>query len=119
MTANAGLVRALAVTRVRPCRLTEWPCSVSQMSWFAISITYIQFCRGMDAQGFPRETLPYRNRLSKVGVRVAPCNFSAGQTADGTSVRLFYKAYYACVRRPLGTAFSLRLSKVLTFFHRP
>ena len=33
------------------------------MSWFGISVTYIQFHKGMKAQGFDRRTLPYRGRL--------------------------------------------------------
>ncbi|KAI0784619.1 amino acid permease [Abortiporus biennis] len=33
------------------------------MSWFGISIIYIQFYKGLKAQGFDRKTLPYRSPL--------------------------------------------------------
>lgn len=41
------------------------------MSWLAISVTYIRFRAGMDAQGIDRSTLPYTNCLSKVGAYYA------------------------------------------------
>ncbi|KAL7413819.1 amino acid permease [Mrakia frigida] len=37
------------------------------MSWLAISVTYIKFRRGMDAQGFDRSTLPYRSPFAYYG----------------------------------------------------
>lgn len=37
------------------------------MSWLAISVTYIQFRRGYDAQGFDRSKLPYASPLAWYG----------------------------------------------------
>jgi yeast amino acid transporter len=34
------------------------------ISWLAISVTYIRFRAGMEAQGLSRSILPYSNRLS-------------------------------------------------------